>query len=185
MCNVMVANSIIVVLDRMIQNGEVFTAFDVTKEVRNSSTDKVSHRDVRNIIRNEFQTGQMSGYNQELHTLDVSGNPQAFVYFPDGKSAQDHSLVDEVSDNLDDDENDDEEDVIRKTKEGRINIPRKILDKVQPVGDSYDFMVNGKLICRKATKKNRIRFSLAELGISGDKCRVTVGDSNAIELESV
>ena len=191
MCSVLVMNVIEGVLNDMIQDRKVFTAFDVTTEARNISTNNVSHRDVKKVVVNSFMTGQMVGYDRELRTLNTKKSPQAFVYFPVEKLVTDYPLVESDEASVDDDEeneeveNTDDKNVVKMTKEGRVNIPKRILDQVQSVGDSYDFMANGKLMCRKLTKEGTIRFSLAKLGISGGKCRVTVGDSNTIYLDSV
>lgn len=94
MCTVTVAQYILDALMARIKNQSVFTAYDVTKDARDLTKDNVSHRDVRNIVHNEFMTGQFpSEYNQEPIELSVPNNPVAIVYFPDGKSAFDHPLA--------------------------------------------------------------------------------------------
>ena len=184
MCSVMVANEILEVLGEFISDKKVFTAFDVTTETRKRTSDNVRHFEVRNIIGNEFMTNQMVGYNRELCTLDAGVKPQALVYYPDSKQASDHPLVEDIV--VDDGDNTDSSDpnIIKVTTEGRFNIPKKILDKVDAIGGSYDFMVNGNLICRSANKDGRVRLSAKKIGISTVKCRLTV-DNGSITLESV
>ena len=104
--------------------------------------------------------------------------PYSFVYFPNGKSATDHPLVneDEEKDSVDDD-------VISATAEGRINIPKKILDQITPVGGSYDISFGGVLFPKNPNSDGRVRFYMKDLGISGNKVKITV-DSDTIQVES-
>lgn len=201
MYSIMTADTILAVLGTNVSNGEVFTAYDVTKGSRLLTDENVRSRDVREIVHNEWQTNQMQNFNRELCTLNAPGNPQAFVYFPDGKASSDHPLVapevvDEDDDMTDDgglsgdgdDGDDDSTDngvVISVEGSGRINIPRKMLNQIVPTGGSYDFLVNGSLTCRKVNANGAIRFGLKALGFSGDKCRaeVSIGD-NHITLSS-
>jgi len=78
MCSVKVATTILEVLQTMIQDSEVFTAFDVTKKARAAITDNVRHGEVRDIVNNEFITGQMQDYQRNLRTLNIPNDPQAF-----------------------------------------------------------------------------------------------------------
>ena len=190
MCKLMVADTIVKILDEKVQNGEVFTAFDITSAVRNEiKNDTITHKDVRNIVHNEFITQQMQGYDRELCTLDISGSPQAFVYFPDTKQASDHPLVSvgsttDSTDELDDDELDDDE--YKTTKEGRIQIPRKLLNKVSPVSGSFDITINGTIHCASKDARGCVRIGLRQLGIRDNKVRVTVDtNSNSINIDTV
>ena len=188
MCDVMVATTIVEILEAKIQNQDVFTAFDITQEARASlgRGNNVPHYDVRNIVANEFNIGQMQDYNREVHTLNLSDSPLALVYFPDGKLASDHHLVDDspVCDGSTD--GDDDDDVITMTAEGRIDIPQKLLNQVDAPGGSYDFSVGGIIYPKAPDKQGRVRFSLQSLGISGGKARVTVDTvHNKIDIESV
>ena len=181
MCSVMVASTILDVLGAMVNDGKVFTAYDVTKEARSTTSDNVRGYEVRGIVHNEYQTGQISGYNRELCALEIDGSPQAFVYYPDGKSASDHPLVEDSS--TEDDIKDDVDGVVVSAEgAGRVNIPKQILKQVSSNGDSYDFMVNGSLTCRKVNANGAIRFSLKSLGISGGQCRVSI-DNDVIYIE--
>jgi len=194
MCNVLVADSIIKALELKVQNGEVFTAFDITKEVRNSSADKVPHRDVRNIIINELATGGMPNYDRELCTLDkISSSPEAFVYFPDGKSAQDHKDV-SSTDNTDNTDSDpDDEDVVDlgndeypTTKEGRVQIPRKLLAQVNCSCGSYDVLICGTPKSAIQDARGDVRVCLKQFGITDSKVKLTVDSTNtAILIETV
>lgn len=192
MCNVMVASTIVEVLEEMVQNKEVFTAFDITAAVRTKTSDTVLHGDVRNIVNNEFITSQMSEYDRELCSLDLSNSPQALVYFPDGKTAQDHSLVsngstDSTADDADDaDDADLGVDEYQTTKDGRVNIPKNLLTKISTNAGSYDILICGTLKCATPNKDGRIRISLRDMGISNDKVKLTVDTSNnTIKIETV
>ncbi len=195
MCNLMVKSTIIEVLDDMIQNEQVFTAFDITRGVRSITSDTVSHGDVRDIVNSEFITPKMSGYDRDLCTLDLPNDPQALVYFPDNKTAQDHSLVaGDGTDSTDstDSTDTDEDDVVlgvdeyQTTKDGRVNIPKEMLTKIDANAGSYDILIRGTLKCATPNKDGRVRISLRDMGISGDKVKLTVDiTDNTINLETV
>lgn len=204
MCIQLVANLIIEVLDEKLQNGEVFTAFEITEAARlvenqKATPEKIIHNDVRNIVNNAFAAGDMNGkgpdnYERELCTLDLSCSPQAFVYFPDTKSANDHSLVNghtpvassisipastaSVVD-LDDDE-------YATRKDGRIQIPAKLFAQVTPNAGSYDVLVNGTLKCASKNAKGEMRVGLRQFGITDSKVKVTVDtNNNTINITTV
>ncbi len=202
MCNLLVAQGIVEILEQKILDGEVFTAFDVTLAVRNAEKQKpnpetILHDDVRNIVNNEFVTSQIAGYDRELCTLDLSNSPQAFVYFPDTKSATDHQLVDSVpvsqpmsqpmsqpaiaasTVDLDVDE-------VKTTKEGRVQIPRDLTSQVTPNGGSIDVLINGTLKCVSFDARGAIRICLHQFGIKDSKVKVTVDTTNnTIIVETV
>jgi len=211
MCDVTVAKTIVEVLDEAVKNQEVFTAYDITIKARKLSDDTIFHsgntifhKDVKNIVVNKFVTQQMPGYNRELCKINKLGKPEALVYYPDGKSVSDHSLVlsapildnavtpdDDLDDDFDDDDFDDEEIVVSKdvynlTAEGRVNIPKTLLDKVAPSAGGYDVLVSGTLRSIAPNKDSRVRVSLKNMGISSSKVRMTVDTSNnTINIESV
>jgi hypothetical protein len=202
MCNTAEATLIIEVLDEKVQNGEVFTAFDITSAARSKTDDNIRHSDVRHIVGNEFSTQQMGNYDRELRTLDLSSSPQAFVYFPDTKTAEDHPLVSAalVTPNptnlgvshgtstfptptptvfLDDDE-------VKTTAEGRVQIPRKLVAQVTPNGGTYDILIGGTLKCANKDARGDLRIGLKQLGINDPKVRVTVDSvNNTINIETV
>jgi len=199
MCNVLVANAIVELLEQNILDGEIFTAYDLTSAVRSTTADNVRHNDVRGIVDNEFITNQMAGYDRELRTLDLSDSPQAFVYFPDTKSANDHPLVDDsgvsVSQptsqplasavatapvvTLGDDE-------VATTKEGRVQIPRDLTSQVTPNGGSIDVLINGTLKCATKDARGDIRICLRQFGIKDSKVKVTVDtQANTINVETI
>lgn len=189
MCNVATATTILEVLSEKTQNKEVFTAFDITQAVRAKIVDFTPHKDVRNVVSNEYASRELEGYSRELCSLNISNNPQAMVYFPDEKSASDHPLVSNSTEPDEDDTDDDDSndpDVINLTAECRINIPQKLLSQISPMGGSYDVMIDGELKCIIPDKDSRVRLSLKSFGFVGSKCRLTADSSkNLITLESV
>ena len=54
MCTAVAAQEILDVLTEFIQNKKVFTAYDVTTEARNRTSETVLHNDTRRIIEGEF-----------------------------------------------------------------------------------------------------------------------------------
>ncbi len=197
MSQVMVAQLILEVLDEMSKSKQVFSAYDVTVAARAKTDDSIVHNDVRGIIENEFVTSQMEDYNRDLCTLDLSGSPQAQIYYPDGASASDHILVSGSTPisvgistpvtvpistsivDLDDDE-------YKTKKDGRIQIPRKLTSQVTPNGGTYDVIINGSYRGAKADKRGDVRIGLRRLGITDSKVKVTVDTvKNTIIVETV
>ena len=194
MCNVLVASSIVEVLEQMVTDRKVFTTYDVTKEVRSNISDTVMHNDVRSIVMNEFQIGQMQGYNRELCTLNLSNSPVALVYFPSEKAAIDHPFVDEI-DNIDNGSTGDgitddivlDNDEYKITKEGRIQIPQKLLSQINPqMHGSYDIYIGGNLKCATKDANGGIRVCLRQFGIKGNKVKILVDTlKDTINIDSV
>ena len=181
MCSIEVADVIVSVLETKVQDDDVFTAYDVTKAARGLTTSNVRSSDVNKIVHNEYRTGQISNYQRELCSLELDNSPQAFVYFPNGKSAAEHSLVteDEAS------EDDDGDDVFYVEGEGRLNIPKKILDQVSVTGGTYDFMVNGSLACRQKNANGAIRIGVKSYGLTGSKCKIEIDKTtNTINISA-
>ena len=199
MCSMLVATSILETLEDFLLGKKVFTAYDVTIAARGKTSDNVKHVDVRGIVDNEFITQKMIGYDRELCTLNLGSSPQAQVYFPDTKSANDHPLVDGSSSvstpvsqptsqptstapavDLDDDE-------YKTTKEGRIQIPRKVLKQVTPNAGSYDVQISGgSLKCVCADARGDVRICLRQFGIDSAKVKLTVDTgANTINLEAI
>lgn len=197
MLTVSVAQTILDVLGQMRTDGEIFTAFDVTKKVRIdlSNGADIPHRDVRVVVHNEFATGAMLGYSQLAGVeLNVSGNPQVIVYYPDGTDPYDHPLAMQpapagVAPDPDDDDDsstdttstdttstvkqggadlqDDGSIICSFTSEGRINIPKSLLRKVNPTGGSYDFTTGRGDFVRGTNGDGRIRLRKSELAVFG------------------
>lgn len=193
MCIVIVANTIKEILDEKIQNGDVFTAYDITIAVRAASSENIHHGDVQKALFDRFNVNDLAGYDRELKTLDLINNPQAFVYFPDTKQASDHALVSvsAVSSHvsipvvstpavtLDADE-------YKTTNEGRVQIPRKLLSQVTPNAGTYDLIINGSYRGATTDARGDLRIGLRQFGIKDDKVKLTVDTSNnTIKVETV
>lgn len=198
MCKLVVATTIMEVLDEIVKNQGVFTAYDITVAARSKAPNElVRHSEVRDIVNNEFITQQMAGYDREICTLDISGSPQARVYFPDTKTASDHPLVSDDSVATDDDDDDDgddsdgavvdlADDELKTTKEGRLQIPRKLLSQISISSGSYDILINGSLKCATPDARGDVRICLKQFGITDSKVKITVdNDNNNFKIESV
>jgi hypothetical protein len=69
------------VVNDFVNNGQMFTAHNVTAEVRRRTKDRVAHNDVKGDVHRMFNDGSMFSYNRSLASL--SGvNPQPWVYHP-------------------------------------------------------------------------------------------------------
>jgi hypothetical protein len=193
------ATIILEVLTQKIKDGEVFTAWDVTTAARALSNDYVYHTDVQAIVVNEFETDQMQDYCREVKTLNDGRSSQPYVYYPDSKSASDHPLVDGVTasnvvvsspaidvsvKNPDGSYGTVSDSDSNITSEGRINIPKSLLDAVVPTGGSYDISFNGTLHCKCPNKDGRVRVSINSIGFVGSKAKFSI-DKNTIIIESV
>ncbi len=63
-----------------VSQGAMFTAFDVTKELRGKGN-QVQHRNIKEIVHALYTHGEMSGYDRSL--VSISGAPiQPFLYHP-------------------------------------------------------------------------------------------------------
>ncbi len=69
------------VVSENINADKMFTAWDVTVEVRKRSKDRVQHYEVKREVHKLFDNGGMAGYNRVLANLPGI-NPQPFLYYP-------------------------------------------------------------------------------------------------------
>jgi len=69
------------VVNDFVNNGQMFTAHNVTAEVRRRTKDRVAHDDVKRDVHRMFNDGQMFSYNRSLASLP-NVNPQPWVYHP-------------------------------------------------------------------------------------------------------
>jgi hypothetical protein len=201
MNNVLVAQLIIEVLEQMALDAKVFTAWNVTEAARlienqKANPEQILHNDVRGIVENEFVTSQLASYDRELCSLNLSGNPEAFVYFPAGKSASDHVLVDDnavstsvsqpISQPVSQPVVDLDDDEYKTRKDGRIQIPVKLYTQVTPNAGSYDVLINGSLKCASTNARDEMRIGLRQFGIKDSKVKVTVDvTANTIVIETI
>jgi hypothetical protein len=112
-------------------NGEkVFTAFDITKDLRDTYSDfRERHRVVRNMIHSLYESGSYD-YDRTLTVLTVNGTDvQAFVYHPTNVLAGTHSAVNQGV-ILDDDN--DGGDVINSVDPRSASDLKKLFNSVNP-----------------------------------------------------
>lgn len=198
MCTATVAQEILDALQARIDNGSVFTAFDVTTDVRDSTRDRIKHRDVRRIVHEEYQTGQFpDNYNRvDGVELDVPSSPLVIVYYPDGKSASDHpkalratapqtatvgppsvsqttAPVTKQGGHIKDGDGF----ICTETAKGVINIPDAIVKGVTPSGGTYDIIIGGSTVYKAPDGQGRLRISSSILG-GGSKFKLTVNTNN-------
>jgi len=188
MCTATIAQNILDALQARINNSSVFSAFDVTTDVRDGMGERVSHKDVRRIVSREFGTGQFPGYyNKEVIQLDIMDKPNVGVYYPDGKSASDHpkALKQAVTPSsvpvssgsskskMGGNTKDGHEYVCKATAEGRVNIPMTVLKQAHFQGGNYDIYFQGNIIYKKPNTDGRLRIVKSELG-GGDTFRISV-----------
>jgi len=80
MCDQATQTAVTDAANDFISQGKMFTAYDVTRKVRAMNI-QVFHKDVREVVRDMFSTGQMQNYSKRLMPIPSSPNP-AFVYHP-------------------------------------------------------------------------------------------------------
>lgn len=66
-------------------NGEMFTAFDVSRTVQ-SMGNRERHNNMKQHCHAVFESGQLAGYDRTLVAVNA-GNPDAWVYHPTGSDA--------------------------------------------------------------------------------------------------
>lgn len=189
MCTVSVAQEILDCLNDKVNQGVIFTAFDITQVARKETSETVLHRDVRRIVVNEFLGGNMGDYQRQSLELDVENSPVVLVYYPADCDPYDHPLAAKPAapDPADDDVLEDtigtgstDPDVFSVTAEGRVNIPLKLLSKVDDTGGSIDVVVNGTLNCQKPNSDGRVRlsgFTVKKVRILADAKQITIDNA--------
>lgn len=210
MCTATIAQSILTALSARQKNGSVFTAYDVTKDVRDGTKENIKHKEVQEIVHAEWNNAQfIAGYNRnDMVKLDkLAGSPWAIIYYPNGKSPSDHPLVTDTSNpapianpipatsapigpapapstpHLGGQVEDGDDIICSITTEGRIEIPGKLLSQVNVVGGTYDVKFSSSTIYKTPNSKGRLRIHNSELG-NGDTFRVSVDvDANTINVE--
>lgn len=99
MCNPIDESRIRGKVAEMVSKGKVFTAFDVTQELRNAFSDfSERHKVVRGIIHNMFSMGGFSSletdYDKTYTILSINGQDvDVCVFHPVDASPEDHPLV--------------------------------------------------------------------------------------------
>jgi len=77
----MYLNEIVDTVNEFVGSGRMFTAWDVTVEVRKRSKDRVQHFEVKKEVHKMWDSGDIHGYNRVLANLQ-NVNPQPFLYYP-------------------------------------------------------------------------------------------------------
>lgn len=67
------------VVNNNINNKIMFTAFDVTAELRKKNKFKIMHNDVKNVVRTMFESGHMGNYQSTLGNFP-NVNVQPWIY---------------------------------------------------------------------------------------------------------
>lgn len=75
------------VVNDLMSKNEMFTAYDVTKELRHSGK-SVKHYEVKEIVHAMYNDNEMGTYRKGLASF---GNPPPFVYHPDGVNPDTYS----------------------------------------------------------------------------------------------
>jgi hypothetical protein len=145
MCDVALAQLIEKTALQKVQNGEIFTAHDITRAVRQQTATRVGHNDVRSEVHSLFSRGMMPNYTRTLATFP-GVNPQPWIYHPftaDVSQFQSKIVVQPTQtiasvSNDDDQEDDDHDDAVNKTANGfyRVDarqtlcVPNRLLRKI-------------------------------------------------------
>lgn len=172
------------VVSQLTSDDEVFSAFDVTKKIRESGDAR--HYNVKGIVHDLYLSGQLGDnmYSREVIVLDCGNDDHdVWVYFPHSKSAYDHPLAKKDTVQVPVDTDDDESDGVTVTvaAEHRIQIPQKVLRQVSVTStDEYSISCNGNTVLRKAESDGRVRITEASLSL-GTRLDVTV-DGNTIQI---
>ena len=77
------------VVDALIDDGKMFTAYDVTKSLRSAGF-WVEHRDVRECVHGMFERGEMSGTGYARTVIPIPGKAPAFCYHLYTKDASEY-----------------------------------------------------------------------------------------------
>ena len=151
------------VIDQFVSEDKVFSAFDVTKAIRDNGDAR--HYNVKKIVHDLYLNGLLGNntYDRQVIVLDCGNDDHdVWVYFPYSKSAYDHPLARKQTVQVGIDTDDDTDGVtVTVTDEHRIQIPQKVLKQVQPdqLSGSYDLSFNGNVILRKAESDGRVRIT--------------------------
>lgn len=203
MCDSVTRQLIENAVNNKVQNSEMFTAFDITNEVRKQSKDNINHYEVRKEVKKIFQSGGMNNYTQTIGNLP-GVNPQPWVYHP---FTSDASLYQPniaptppaATSSSDDDEEDEDEYSVdaRKT----LCIPAKYLREAGFASGDEAFVIAGsnnifvtknhnnhtQLSSYKVDMYGNVRVTQSILrkgGIAGSRFRVE-RKNNTIKVEKV
>jgi len=147
MCDQATQTAVTDAANGFISQNKMFTAYDVTRRVRAMNI-RVFHKDVREVVRDMFSTGQMQNYSKRLMPIPSSPNP-AFVYHPVTDDPANYDPLDNLPGNRttsnttapatpastpDTDDDDDSDDVstiqLERQGDGFIRIPARYMRAV-------------------------------------------------------
>ena len=154
------------VVNEYTKDEKMFTAFDVTKEVRVRTKDRVFHDEVKKEVHKMFHNGALPGYNRSLANL-ANANPQPWVYHPqsvdvskyNGSPVNDTSTVADpgttpissISSFAGSGTNDNDDKVYKLDTTDRLCVPNKLVRQLSlKTGDTiYVYYANVKLTLKK------------------------------------
>jgi hypothetical protein len=196
-------DEIMVVVNENLGNGESFSAFDVTDELRgrnviNGENKEILHSNVRQVIRDEFTNGNTfysADYDRTLVTLNVPNEPETLIYHPDNVDAWDYRLAKKDTVTVDDDD----DSSFSKTKEGRLSIPKGFLNKIGvaagddiyllPITDGMElspYKVLNDQTTMIVNADGRVRLSTTRLNcydLNGDKFKIELSQPRMGTIE--
>lgn len=121
-------NKVIALIIDLTGNNSVFTAFDITKQVRSENIKMdVPHQDVKDMVIAEFNNDFCDEYKRSFIELTVG---YSFVYHPEAISAKTHPLAVQPITDPTPTSSDTNTDL---TVEKRLNIPKTFLGKLSLV----------------------------------------------------
>ena len=149
-------DKVVIVISSLTGCSSIFTAFDVTKQIRRESisTQRIAHHEVKKMVLELFNSDFSNEYDRECIDLTV-GQRAAFVYYPKGESPYSHPLAVQIDDGTDNStDNDADTDL---TVENRLNIGKSFLVELN--------LTAGKLVA--VTMDNKVMFLMATTDPSG------------------
>lgn len=160
----------------LVSTGQPFTAFDVTKHLRNLYTDfQERHKTVRTIIHSMFSNDELCGYVRTLTSLKVpNGNVDAFVFHPAMTDPSVYPLTDKtfipsvgaptgvvsLDDSIADPPLfilDNPTEKVTLTSDNRLHIPKRLLDMVTT--PTIDIQINGQVFVYNRNADGRVRLT--------------------------
>jgi hypothetical protein len=99
MCDQVTKNKVEVIVNDFVSKGYMFTAWDVTKSLRNSG-ERISHRDVQDTVKEMWNLGNMTDYTRDTKHIGAPVAP--FVYYHQNSDVNDYQ-ADWMENNTDQD----------------------------------------------------------------------------------
>jgi len=99
MCDQVTKNKVEAVVNDFVSKGYMFTAWDVTKSLRNSG-ERISHRDVQDTVKEMWNIGSVTDYTRDTKHIGAPIAP--FVYYHQNSDVNDYQ-ADWMENNTDQD----------------------------------------------------------------------------------